>query len=163
MVALRIEDIKGFTSKLFVKEDFDSFLLKEAKIATFAEFSVNGRIKRGFFSREELESLGPEGLAPWRMARPHCFDMIRGKRLPESFHIVLELPESQVERFAAAAGQEAGQVQGMYLNIRYEDGALYCVTGFAMSVFTLDKTLESLWDDRAEEFLKRLGIACVRE
>lgn len=163
MVALRIEDIKGFTSRLFVKEDFDSFLLKEAKIVTFVEFSVNGRIKRGFFSREELESLGGEGLIPWRMARPYCFDMIRGKRLPESFHIVLELPKGQVERFLAGTGREAGQVQGMYLNIRYEDGALYCVTGFSMNVFTLDKTLESLWDERAEGFLKRLGIACVRE
>ena len=51
----------------------------------------------------------------------------------------------------------------MYLNIRYEDGALYCITGLSLGFFTLDKTLEDLWDRSAEEFLRKRGIACLRE
>ena len=32
MVALKVEDVRSFTSKLFVKEDFDRFLVKEINI-----------------------------------------------------------------------------------------------------------------------------------
>ena len=35
MIALRIEDIRQFTAKLFVGETFDHFLIKEAEIVTF--------------------------------------------------------------------------------------------------------------------------------
>ena len=35
MVAIKIEDVKNFTSQLFIKESFDGFLLKEAEIVTF--------------------------------------------------------------------------------------------------------------------------------
>ena len=115
------------------------------------------------FSEEELEEIGDEGFAPWKLLRPVCFGLIKGKRLPGSFHIVLQLPASQVERFASGNGVEAGQIQGMYLNIRYEDGALYCITGLSLGFFTLDKTLEDLWDRSAEEFLRKRGIACLRE
>ena len=149
MVGLKIEDVKGFTSKLFVKEDFDLFLVKEVQIVTFNSFSIDGHIRKGYFSEEELEEIGDEGFAPWKLLRPVCFGLIKGKRLPGSFHIVLQLP--------------ASQVQGMYLNIRYEDGALYCITGLSLGFFTLDKTLEDLWDRSAEEFLRKRGIACLRE
>lgn len=70
---------------------------------------------------------------------------------------MLQLPAGQVERFASGNGVEAGQIQGMYLNIRYEDGALYCITGLSLGFFTLDKTLEDLWDRSAEEFLAQAG------
>jgi len=35
-----IEDVKSFTSKLFIKEDFDFFLLKEAEITTFNNYKI---------------------------------------------------------------------------------------------------------------------------
>ena len=163
MVGLKIEDVKGFTCKLFVKDDFDLFLVKEVQIVTFNSFSIDGHIRKGYFSEEELEEIGDEGFAPWKLLRPVCFGLIKGKRLPGSFHIVLQLPAGQVERFASGNGVEAGQIQGMYLNIRYEDGALYCITGLSLGFFTLDKTLEDLWDRSAEEFLRKRGIACLRE
>ena len=55
MTAFQIEDIRGFTSQLFVKETFDSFLLKEAKVVTYNSFSIDGRIRHGFFTEEERE------------------------------------------------------------------------------------------------------------
>ncbi len=38
MVALKVEDVRSFTSKLFVKEDFDRFLVKEINIITYNSF-----------------------------------------------------------------------------------------------------------------------------
>ena len=163
MVALRIEDVKGFTSRLFVKEDFDSFLLREAKLVTFAGFSMDGSLRKGYFTEDELGKIGNEQYAPWCLVRPFAFELIKGQRLPESFQIVLQLPARQIARFAAENGIEPEKIQGMYLNIRYEDRTLYVVTGFSLGYFTLDRTLESIWDQKAEDFLRKLGIACQRE
>ena len=163
MVGLKIEEVKEFTSKLFVKENFDSFLVKEVQIVTFSSFTIDGHIRKGYFTDEEMEEIGKEGFASWKMLRPVCFGLIKGRRLPESFRIVLQLPRSQVERFAAGQGADSEQIQGMYLNIRYEDGALYCITGLSLGFFTLDKTLEDMWDSAAQDFLRGMGIACIRE
>ena len=45
MIALRIEDIRQFTAKLFVGETFDHFLIKEAEIVTFNVFTIDGHIR----------------------------------------------------------------------------------------------------------------------
>lgn len=55
MIALRIEDIRQFTAKLFVGETFDHFLIKEAEIVTFNVFTIDGHIRQGYYSEEELE------------------------------------------------------------------------------------------------------------
>ena len=49
MIALRAEDVRTFTSKLFVKEDFDQFLVKEIEIVTFNRFTIDGHIRQGYF------------------------------------------------------------------------------------------------------------------
>ena len=55
MVALKIEEQKKFTEGLFLGELFDSFLVTEANIVTFNSFTINGRVRRGYYSDEELE------------------------------------------------------------------------------------------------------------
>ena len=106
---------------------------------------------KGYFSEEELEEIGDEDCA-LEAAAAGVFRPDRESGCRGVSYIVLQLPASQVERFASGNGVEAGQIQGMYLNIRYEDGALYCITGLSLGFFTLDKTLEDLWDRSAEEF-----------
>ena len=55
MTALKIEDLKGFTSSLFVGEGFDRWLVREASIITFNTFSVDGRIRSGYFTEQETD------------------------------------------------------------------------------------------------------------
>ena len=40
MIALKAEDVKSFTTKLFVREDFDAFLVKEVNITRSEERRV---------------------------------------------------------------------------------------------------------------------------
>lgn len=164
MIALKVEDVKAFTSKLFVKEDFERFLVKEINIVTYNSFTIDGHIRRGYYSEEELSENGIKEFSSWKMLRPLCFTLIKGKRLPGSFQIVLAAPDSEVEEFAASVpGISSGQIQGLYLNIRYEDGALYCVTGTSLNVFTLDKTLETEWDESVKRFMRSHEIECTQE
>ena len=50
MIALKAEDVKTFTSKLFLKEDFDSFLVKEVNIVTYNNFTIDGHIRQGYYT-----------------------------------------------------------------------------------------------------------------
>lgn len=165
MIALKIEDIKLFTSKLFVGEVFDQFLAKEAVIATFNTFTIDGTVRSGYYSREEQEEKKIGQLSTWAMMKPFCFSLIKGKRLPISFRIILQMSKEGTERFLASRQIPftSDQVKGLYINIRYEEDKLICVTGTSVSVFTLDKTLDEDWDQAFKGFLKRNEIPFLEE
>lgn len=162
MISFQAEDIKGFTQKLFLGGEFDDFLVKEANIVTFNRFTIDGHIRHGFYSEDERETLGLGEFSAWKVLRPVCFSLIKGKRLPESFRIDLQADLKQVERFLAERqvfSVSKEQITGLYLHIRYEDGKLFCVTGTSLSFFTLDKGIEKEWDRYAGQMLRQMGIA----
>ena len=80
-----------------------------------------------------------------------------------SIRIVLQLPKAGTEKFAArtGAGIEGSQIQGLYLNIRYDDGKMYCITGTSLNFFTMDKTLDLEWDKAVKQFLQSHEIPCT--
>jgi len=160
MVALKIEEQKKFTEGLFLGELFDSFLVTEANIVTFNSFTINGRVRRGYYSDEELEENGIGEFSAWKTIKPFCFSLIKGKRLPESFHIVFALPPESKERFVkrCVPDMAPGQVGGLYINVHYENDEMTCVTGISMNLFTMDKTLEREWAESVKQFLKKNGI-----
>lgn len=160
MVALKIDDIKGFTKKLFIGDVFDIFLLREATIVTFNTFSIDGHIRQGYYTEEELEENKIEELSSWKAIKPICFSLIKGKKLPGSFHITLQLSPEQVEKFLihSQVGLTVNQVNGICMNIRYEDNVLYCVSGTSLNIFTLDKSIDMEWDEALRLFLRQQEI-----
>ena len=142
MIALKAEDVKSFTTKLFVREDFDAFLVKEVNITTYNSFSIDGHVKQGYYTEEEREENHIEEFSSWKTLRPFCFSLIKGKKLP-------------------GAGIEESQIQGLYLNIRYDDGKMYCITGTSLNFFTMDKTLDLEWDKAVKQFLQSHEIPCT--
>ena len=157
MIALKIEEIKEFTSGLFLGTMFDCFLLREATIVTFNTFTIDGHIKQGYYSERELEEHQIEDLSAWAVIKPICFSLIKGKKLPGSFQITLQLGPADMEEFLlrSQVGLAAEQISGLYVNIRYEEGALYCITGTSLNVFTLDKAIETEWDEYIRIFLRQ--------
>ena len=95
MLACKIKDIKSFTSKLLVKEDFDKFAVSEAVIMTYNSLIVDGHLRKEHFSDEEWEALSGERFSMWETIKPFCFQAIKGKKTPESFKIVLLLSETE--------------------------------------------------------------------
>ena len=89
MIALKIEDLKTFTAQLFMGETFDHWLVREVNIVTFNSFTIDGRIRQGYYSDEELEANRIEELSSWKSLRPFCYSLIKGKKLPESFQITM--------------------------------------------------------------------------
>ncbi|MGN0159056.1 MAG: DUF5721 family protein [Brotaphodocola sp.] len=157
MVALKMEDLKCFTSNLFVGDVFDTWLVREVSIVTFNTFRIDGRVRQGYYSDEELELKKIEELSAWKTLKPFCFSLIKGKKLPESFQITLQLSSADVEVFLKYAELDirADQIGGLYLNIRYENGTLHCVTGTSLKIFTLDHQIEVEWDAAVKLFMKQ--------
>lgn len=160
MIALRIQDLKEFTKKLFIGETFDKWMVREASVVTYNRFAIDGAIRQGYYSEEERQEQGIGAYSRWKAIRPFCFSLIKGKRLPESFAIVFKLPPAETARFLEARGLSwKPEEMGLYLNVRYEDQALYCVSGLSVNQFTMDKSLENEWDEAVKGFLKKEGIA----
>lgn len=162
MTSFQILDIKGFMSRLLLKDTFDHFLTVEADITTFASFSIDGRLKKDYFTQEELEASGGSQtpFAFWSQVRPFCLDLIKGKRTPLGFKIVFALSPSNTEKLLSqsAASLNLSDVEGLFLNLRYDGQRLSCITGTSLNLFTLDKSLERTWDEMVEKFFKKIEI-----
>jgi hypothetical protein len=145
-------------SKLLISDIFHTFLLSEATITTFNTFTINGYIQKDFYSSEELEdsSLSHQTLSTWETIKPLCFDIIKGKKPPLSFKIIFMLSEKNVKKLLeqSGIGLTENDINGLFLNIKFSNNSLHCVTGTSLKVFTMDKSLETEWDSMVQKFFK---------
>ena len=49
-------------------------------------------------------------------------------------------------------------VRGLYINLKFDGQNLQCVTGTAMNLFTMDKSLEQAWDKMVQKFFAQKEI-----
>ncbi|MDO4621628.1 MAG: DUF5721 family protein [Eubacteriales bacterium] len=160
MLAIEIEHIKVFMNKLLLQNTFDAFLLSEAAITTFTTFSIDGQFHPDFYddeteeSREILDSTGSQ--VSWKIIRPYCLQLIKGKRLPLSFRFVLEYPKELISQLLEEndLNYAAEDVFGLFLNIQYRNGQLTLTTGSSLRVFSMDHSLDQAWDRAVREFLQ---------
>lgn len=163
MLALQVSDIKPFMNQLFLGDLFDPFLLTEAHFITFSAFHIDGTFKKEYYSREELEESGMEeqSHALWRQVRPFCLNLIKGKHSPLEFRVVFRLSDVNIQRLLeqSSAGFSLNDINGLFLNLHYKDNKLTCITGTSLTLFTLDKTLDHLWDDMVKRFFNKNDIS----
>ena len=162
MLALKLTDKKDFMNRLLRTPLFDNFLLQEGTVNAKAAFTVDGTINRDFYTKEDLEELGLEGyrFLPFSMLRGNFFDLIKGKKTPAAFKFVFLLsPENLAKTLACISGYTTGDVTGVFLNIRYQNGLLSLTTGVSCRIFSTDKTLENEWDRMVKQFLKQHEIS----
>ncbi|WP_343247046.1 DUF5721 family protein [Diplocloster hominis] len=162
MIALQIKDTKMFMNKLLLKDTFDHFLVSEAVVTTFNTFTVDGRLQRDFFTKEELEA--PEYTdrcySYWREIRPFCLELIKGKKTPLNFKFVFLLAPSNIRKLLEQAQlpYPADDVNGLFLNFKYNGTGVSCTTGTSLKVFTLDKSLDHSWDQMVQKFFRKQEI-----
>ena len=157
MIALALPQVKECMAKLLLSETFDPFYFIEGEIVTFNTFTMDGYLKKDFFEQEEA----PEReYALWKDMREFCFSLIKGKRTPLSFKFVLGLSDSNIEKLLLQQGLDfkPQDVQGLYINLKYDGQKLQCITGTAMNLFTMDKSLEQAWDMMVQKFFAQKEI-----
>ncbi len=162
MIALTIKSLKNFMNRLLVSDTFDRFYVSEASITTFVTFSIDGLLHQDFFDADtakELRSSGQQQVL-WKDIKPFCFSVIKGKRTPLSFKIVLLFSRDETELLIARSGMDItpDDVFGLFLNCQYNGEALVLTTGTSLRIFTLDKSLDEALDHALREFLIRQDI-----
>ncbi|WFR59568.1 DUF5721 family protein [Anaerocolumna sp. AGMB13025] len=165
MISLKIIDIKAFMSSLLVQTVFDNFLLSELHINTFNHFQIAGNLNEEYYSSEEREVLEGRKYSTWSEIKPIAYSLIKGNKLPLSIKIVLLLSPSNTEKVLTKSGApfQTADINGLFLNIRFDKGNLYLITGTSVKSFSMDKTLERAWDDDLKVFLKHYEIAVEEE
>lgn len=164
MIALEIKGTKNMMNVLLRSEQFDSFLVEEAVVTTFNTFHIDGHLVKDFYDSAELEELEKNEKSTlfsyWNEIRPVCFQLIKGKKTPVSFKVVLHAAPLLVEKIAAnpECGVAASLIRSLVLNIRYDSGKVTCVTGSAFTTFVMDKSAERLWDAYVRQLLSSFGL-----
>ena len=157
MIALALTDVKECMGKLLLSETFDPFYFIEGEIVTFSTFTMDGYLKKDFFDGENA----PEReYALWKDVREFCFSIIKGKRTPLGFKFVLGLSDSNIEKLLLQQELDfkPQDVRGLYINLKYDGQNLQCVTGTAMNLFSMDKSLEQAWDKMVQKFFTQKEI-----
>lgn len=162
MRAFQIQDQRDFMKKLLTTEIFDTFQLSEASITTFAAFHIDGNFHADYFGTQDEADLTAEkdSLVFWKRVRPFFFELTRGKNTPLSFSIVFRLAPRNTEKFLLQTGVplSAGDINGLFLNIRFDENGLNCTSGTSVRVFTLDRSLDQAWDSMLERFFRQKQI-----
>lgn len=162
MRSFQIQDTRDFMKKLLMTETFDAFQLSEASIVTFAAFHIDGSFHADYFSTQEKDDFPVEKDSDvlWKRVRPFFFELTRGKNTPLSFRIVFRLAPHNVAKLLAQSGipLTAGDVDGLFLNIRFDESGLNCISGTSLRIFSLDKSLEHAWDSMLEKFFRQKEI-----
>lgn len=155
MRSIEIEDTKSFMSALFVKDSFDSFLVKSADITTFVLFSIDGSAYRDFFG-DELEIT--EEYVSWSILKPYCYNIIKGKKVPLSMKFVFSLPSNKIDELidSTGLGIKKTDINALSINVRFENNKVSVITGTSLRTFTLDKSFENAWDEYVSKFLLAL-------
>lgn len=162
MRAFKITDIKDFMNKLLAKDVFDTFCMTECSITTFNTFFIDGKLNYDFYDTDECRLLQEKSFtySSWKDIRPYCYSVIRGKRAPLSFKVILALTDKQMKAFLGKNPPSAPlqQLQGLYINIQYRHNSLLVTSGVSHGIFSADKSVESSWDATVGSFLKNHSI-----
>lgn len=161
MLAIQILDIKTFMQFLFQTQELDAYELVSAELQTQMTYTIDGRINLNFFSEEEIMQyqLKQTPYLPWLFAKEKVFQLIKGKKTPTQMKLVLRLSQSQMEDFLKQSNTHStNDIDGMFINIIFQEQKLNVIFGISYKIFTLDKSLEEEFFSNFITFLKQKQI-----
>ena len=158
MKTIEIENVNKIANEILAGKIFDSFLLVEAEISVISDFNIDGRINKKFLDEEELDN--SEDFIEWKKVKKLCYDVIKGKKMPLSMKYIFKLSDSKIPAFLKSnqiEGVASETVKGLFMNIKYENGKMDCVTGTSLSTFDLnDRRVEEAWDETVKKFILKI-------
>ena len=161
MIALQITELKSFMGKLLATSTFDDFLLQEATLQMGISYVIDGHINKAFYQNEEDTLTDRPSFIPYGEVRGTLFDLIKGKRTPLGFQVVLQLSSKKCD-ILFSEGLDAHMIKGLIMNIRFDGSRALITSGISYYSFSLNKAPELIWDEAMMNFLKRAGIVFDR-
>lgn len=161
MIALQIQDKKKMLQVLLESTSFDTFLMQEVSVIRDSSLFLEGRIHPEYRSEQDFSDApsGNTDFIPWHNVRTLLASYI-GKQFPLSFKFVLQAPAAYTQNLLknAAFTGDPSTVKGLILTFRYEQEHLTCLTGISLTTFSMDKSIETLWDQGIKKALANMQI-----
>lgn len=153
MLSIQISNQKDFTTRLFMQDDFDDLLLDSAVFRVYADYTIDGRVNSSYFDNDSEEY--KLSFLPWIKYRSVCFQMLKGTRKPTYFKLVFRLSGEHCRQFEQHAGisLDSLSVNGLFLNIRYDNTGIFITTGISLKTFSMDKTAETAFEEYILQYL----------
>ena len=158
MLSLEITDVKKMTALLFTENTFDRFLFQSGQISAQLSATFSGEKDPSFYAEEERQAEMAEPFVRYETVRPVFFSLIKGKRPPLSFRIILITDKNTTNSLKVKSGFTDSEVTSLSLNMSYKAGVLSLSTGISYAGFSLDKSLERCWDQTILDFLAQKEI-----
>jgi len=143
-------DIKILMNRLLKEDVFDKFEVRGVEVFGFTKFTASGVLDRTALPEDGAEKAGEtaRSYCLWEELRPYVYAWVRGGRTPRSMKIVFSLGDDAVRK----AHENAA---AMFLNLNFEEGAARFTTAIAQKTFTMDKTVDQVWDQKIVNFFKK--------
>lgn len=161
MLNLRIANSGDFMKKLLTNTTFDTFLLVEAAVKTNISYHISGHLNRDFYDSDELEALSSMEYITWNLVRPHVYNVMKGTKLPLGFKIVLILSDANITRIIEKNNLplSLSDIANLSLIFHFDGSNILATANTSLKTFTMDKTLERLWDANLLAFFKQQEIS----
>ena len=139
MIALQITELKSFMSKLLASSTFDDFLLQEATLQMGISYVIDGHINESFYQTDSDTDASADkpAFVPYGEVRGTLFELIKGKRTPLGFQVVLQLSSKRCA-ILFPEGLDAHLIKGLILNIRFDGSRAMITSGISYYSFSLD-------------------------
>lgn len=159
MIALQIQDKKKMLQVLLESTSFDTFLMQEVSVIRDSSLFLEGRIHPEYQAQQDPVQTEGADFVPWHNVRMLLASYI-GKEFPLSFKFVLQAPAAYTQNLLknAAFTGDPSTVKGLILTFRYEQEHLTCLTGISLTTFSMDKSIETLWDQGIKKALANMQI-----
>ncbi len=146
MRAFEIENGREFMNTLFLKEQFDDFLLIEADISAAVDVHINGRINKGFYD----EDARPENeYVRYGDERETLLSLIKGDRRPLAVKLVLFHPAA-----------DNTHIEGGCINVFFSEGKVRVTSAVSYKTFDPDLSGDRSWDSYVEKLL--ISVADIK-
>ena len=164
MQAINILDIKPFMQLLFQTTILDNYQFVSASILTDMSYNLDGHINHAFFNEDDFvtSDINTQTYLPWSIAKEKVFLLIKGKKTPSQLKIVLKFNEENTLQLlnTTKSALNPNDIDGMFLNIIFQEKDLNVICGISYQIFTMEKALESEFTDQIIQLFKANNITC---
>jgi hypothetical protein len=149
LLSLAIEEsaVKDFMNRLLLENLFDPFEVRGVEISALTRVSISGAKEQ----TTENPAGERENYLLWSQVKSLVTAVIKNGERPRSVKIVFSADAEAAANFHANA-------KALFLNMTYENNQTAFTTACAQKQFSLDKSLDTQWDEWVAEFFKRQGV-----
>ncbi len=165
MQSIEILDIRLFMQLLFQTNTFDSYQFVSASIQADINYQLEGHINHKFYDNTELETLKllNSNYISWSIAKEKIYYLIKGKKTPSRLKIILRVSETETNNLCSNSNSSLNpnDIDGLFLNITFEENKLNVICGISYKIFTIDKSIENNFSESIITLFKSKNITCL--